>query len=1102
MSNKNKAHIKVFSFALIVSLTFTLLSGLFYPTVLIKPARAATALTNVSNTLTSTQVSATTTHQVNFTTYTSIPADGKVVITFPSGFDVSSAAYSAWSGFDGGRSVATSGQVVTITRDGAGSESSAGSKYITLSGITNSASAGTTYTVTVQTQNASSTTLDGPTTSFYFSVCTNACHTSTYHIPWSSTISTSGKHTTKFTTADTVPADGKIKLTFPSGFDLSSTTFDSWSGFDGGQSVSINNQTITITRDGAGNDTVPGDMYVILDSITNHATAGTYYVTLETTDASDTNIEGPTSIRFSVSNTGLGLMNSAWPIRRHDLKATGHSSYSGPSYPAIKWVYDVGVVYESSPVVGSDNTLYVDLLDGHVHAVNSNGTLKWELAAGTNFRGTPTLGGDGTIYTNWDYATGKNGSGDRIYAVSSDGAKKWSFSSGSASEGVGLSVVGSDGTIYITSLDKNLYAINPDGTLKWKLDLNEGMWTYVSLGDDGIIYAGSYDSVVYGVNAGGVKVFTSAAVGSLASGVPTIAADGSIYMTNYATQLYALNSDGSVKWSYTNGPTRNFSSVSLADSGVLYFNSYNGKALIALNADGTTRWTYPNPAGTVLTGSPIVGQDGVIYFNANGTNKVYAINSDGSFRWSYNKASPGGNSTPALDSNGILYSVANSGGFTSSDGDGIYALQPWTLTASLNRSDYYNPGDIITFTATSSMLSEDPVSEEANQIQAYHSDGTTTTLTYSSTNSDGNTVWTGTYQVPTGIPNGTYTSTIEAAAVNVETDTTVHFASAPTNTNNTGITASVTYTVKRQSAVAPNLDARPADVSHSDLIVSTPAQTTDPTLPQLSSPSFLETTSNEHPFFRWQKVINPAIPISYYELIVDNQVLIPDIPPIKPHNSTNRTDGHQYIHYTGDSIEVYTKKADQKLTPGTHTWYIRAVDDDGNYHDSPKRALIIDPNASTQEGVTPVPSTTTTEPTTNLQTYTVKPNDCLTTIATQQLNSFKSYQEIINLNKDKYPSLLTDPGYLKIGWQLILPSTEQQTSNSPQIVQTETTSNNPTGGPEPANPSSLEEETLSNLPQSEEPQIKTKVSFLRSLYNTLKEKLLFWKKPPGLSQSR
>src|SRR3989344_572993 len=111
-----------------------------------------------------------------------------------------------------------------------------------------------------------------------------AALTSVSNIPWSSDISVSGKHTVKFTTVTSTPADGKIVITFPSGFDFSAATFDSWSGFDGGRSVAIVGQVITITRDGTGSSSGAGAKYIVLNNITNHATATTYTVTVETQD--------------------------------------------------------------------------------------------------------------------------------------------------------------------------------------------------------------------------------------------------------------------------------------------------------------------------------------------------------------------------------------------------------------------------------------------------------------------------------------------------------------------------------------------------------------------------------------------------------------------------------------------------------------------------------------------------------------------------------------------------------------------------------------------------------------------------------------------------
>ena len=206
--------------------------------------------------------------------------------------------------------------------------------------VVNTSTTGTQYQVTVETQDSSATTLDGPTNSFYFSICQNSCHTNTYHIPWSSTVSTTTNYTTKFTTATTTPNNAKFKLTFPTGFNIESVTFSTSSDFDGGFTLSTTSQTIILQRDSQGTTTATGTKYFTLQNITNPSTpSSTYYAILETTDSSDNNIEGPTRIRFSISSAGLGLAVSPWPIFAHDVKHSGRTTTDGPSYPAVKWKY-------------------------------------------------------------------------------------------------------------------------------------------------------------------------------------------------------------------------------------------------------------------------------------------------------------------------------------------------------------------------------------------------------------------------------------------------------------------------------------------------------------------------------------------------------------------------------------------------------------------------------------------------------------------------------------------------------------------------------------------------------------------------------------------
>jgi LysM repeat protein len=56
-----------------------------------------------------------------------------------------------------------------------------------------------------------------------------------------------------------------------------------------------------------------------------------------------------------------------------------------------------------------------------------------------------------------------------------------------------------------------------------------------------------------------------------------------------------------------------------------------------------------------------------------------------------------------------------------------------------------------------------------------------------------------------------------------------------------------------------------------------------------------------------------------------------------------------------------------------------------------------------------------------LSTYTVQSGDSLLTIARDQLGDVSRVNELISLNKDRYPSLSIDNPFIEIGWKLYLP---------------------------------------------------------------------------------
>ena len=63
-----------------------------------------------------------------------------------------------------------------------------------------------------------------------------------------------------------------------------------------------------------------------------------------------------------------------------------------------------------------------------------------------------------------------------------------------------LPAIGSDGTIYVGSNDNNLYAINPNGSLKWAFKTGGEVYGPPAIEKDGTIYVGSWDNNLYAIN--------------------------------------------------------------------------------------------------------------------------------------------------------------------------------------------------------------------------------------------------------------------------------------------------------------------------------------------------------------------------------------------------------------------------------------------------------------------------------------------------------------------------------------------------------------------------------------------------------------------------
>ncbi|MBI4812845.1 MAG: PQQ-binding-like beta-propeller repeat protein, partial [Methanobacterium sp.] len=427
----------------------------------------------------------------------------------------------------------------------------------------------------------------------------------------------------------------------------------------------------------SANSTLTDGTYNTTQSVnlTSSNSAATIYYTNDTTDprTSSTRVKytGPiniiktTTLRYAaVTSTGKwsplyvqnyvigtgGLINSSNPTYQGDNNNTGQSEYTGPQTNTTKWNNsEIISIQDTCVVIGLDGTIYSGSGNGYLYALYPTGVIKWFYYSGSSLQvTTPSIGKDGTIYI---LAAGY------LQAIETDGTLKWKVQVYSTN--LVSPTVGTDGTIYITSydnsgfLDTALYAINPDGTVKWNTTIADAGTIYgnLAIGSDGTIYVPGTN--FYAVNPDGTIKWSYAFVDHQYSS-PSIGPDGTIYILGYSgtykgkvAALYAFNPDGTVKWTYKT-KTANYGTAAIGSDGTIYL--LDAGNLIAINPDGTQKWNCSVKSSLC---SPVIAANGIIYCG------LTAVNPDGTILLNYTGVTSNGN--PTIDSDGTMYIGTSNG---------------------------------------------------------------------------------------------------------------------------------------------------------------------------------------------------------------------------------------------------------------------------------------------------------------------------------------------------------------------------------------------------------------------------------------------------------
>ncbi|WP_312117210.1 outer membrane protein assembly factor BamB family protein [Brevibacillus reuszeri] len=282
------------------------------------------------------------------------------------------------------------------------------------------------------------------------------------------------------------------------------------------------------------------------------------------------------------------------------------------------------------------------LLPLYSATASSNGKERWRFETGDGVYSSPAIGSDGTVYV---------GSLDNnLYAVDKKGIEKWHFET--EDKVVSSPTIGVDGTIYVGSWDNRLYAINPEnGKKKWQFVTGDKVVSSPAVGEDGTVYVGSGDNRLYAINPeNGKKRWQFVAEDKVVSS-PVIGADGTIYVGSWDKRLYAIKPNGTEKWAFEAGDAV-YSSPVIGADGTIYVGSVGGN-LYAINpANGKEKWHFTT--GEQVLAAAAVGADGTIYVGSF-DKKLYAINpKNGKEKWHF-AAGGAVQSRPVIAEDGTIY---------------------------------------------------------------------------------------------------------------------------------------------------------------------------------------------------------------------------------------------------------------------------------------------------------------------------------------------------------------------------------------------------------------------------------------------------------------
>jgi len=275
--------------------------------------------------------------------------------------------------------------------------------------------------------------------------------------------------------------------------------------------------------------------------------------------------------------------------------------------------------------------------------INTTNIIKWKFpTSGTVWGSSPVIDNSGIIYF----------ADEGLYAVYPNGTLKWKYGSFNCET---TPAINWDGTIYVGTSHgsaNGIYAINSNGTFKWRYITGNNVESSPVIGTDGTIYCGDSNGYINALYPNGTLKWRYRTGLDIYSS-PAIGTDGIVYCGSHDHKLYAINpNNGTVKWNFNTGNWVH-GSPTIGIEGTVYIGSDDG-FLYALNPEnGSMIWK--TNVGSMLA-APALDEDGTLYFGV-WESAFKAVYPNGTIKWSFNLGNQNGvwGSSAAISADGSIY---------------------------------------------------------------------------------------------------------------------------------------------------------------------------------------------------------------------------------------------------------------------------------------------------------------------------------------------------------------------------------------------------------------------------------------------------------------